>query len=148
MVQDAQRYRRKVNRFNKIVVALQKAGIAVGPMYVLTVAGRRSDEPRRVPVAIFPIAGERYLLQAYRKAAWVANVRAAETVTLTRGRRSSVVRLTELSVAERRPLLHDHIANSPPRFGRLLVTTGLVDDPSPETVAAAADRIAVFRIED
>lgn len=148
MVQDAQRYRRKVNRFNKIVVALQKVGIAIGPMYVLTVAGRRSGEPRRVPVAILPIKGERYLFQAYRKAAWVANARAAETVTLTRGRRSAVVRLTELSVAERRPLLHDHIANSPPRFGKLLVTTGLVDDPSPETVAAAADRIAVFRIEN
>ncbi|MFI1918426.1 nitroreductase family deazaflavin-dependent oxidoreductase [Nocardia sp. NPDC020380] len=123
-------------------------GIAVGPMYVMTVVGRKSGEPRTVPVAVNSISGERYVIQAYRKADWVANVRAAGTATLRRGRRSEVVRLVELPVDDRRSLLREHIANSPARAGKLLVTTGLVDDPSPEAVAAAAGRIAVFRIAD
>ncbi|MFI7004692.1 nitroreductase/quinone reductase family protein [Nocardia sp. NPDC050175] len=145
---DPQRYRRRINRFNRLIVALQKVGIAMGPMYLLTATGRHSGRPRTVPVAVWPIAGERYILQAYRKAAWVANVRAAQSVTLTRGRRSAIVRLIELPVEERRPLLRDHVTNGPPRLARLLVTTGLVDDPSPETIATAAHRIAMFRIAD
>ncbi|MFD6157565.1 nitroreductase/quinone reductase family protein [Nocardia sp. NPDC060256] len=145
---DPQRYRRRINRFNRLIAVLQKVGIAMGPMYLLTATGRHSGRPRTVPVAVWPIAGERYILQAYRKAAWVANVRAAQTVTLSRGRRSTIVRLIDLPVEERRTLLRDHVTNGPPRLGRLLVTTGLVDDPSPETIAAAAHRIAVFRIVD
>jgi len=143
----AQNYRRMVNAGNKIVVGLQRLGVAFGPMQLLTVAGRRTGVPRTFPIAVVSVNGGRYICQAYPKAAWVANVRAAGEVTLTRGRRTSAARLTEVPVEERRPLLHELVAQSPASVGKRLVTTGLADAPTPEAVAAAADRIAVFRVE-
>jgi deazaflavin-dependent oxidoreductase (nitroreductase family) len=143
----AEKYRRRVNFFNKVVVRLQRAGIAFGPMQLLTVAGRRSGEPRTFPLAVLPLTGGRYLIQAYPKAAWVANARAAGTATLTRGRRSKTVRLTELPVEERRPLLRELVGNSSASVGNRYVTTGLAEEATPESVAASAHRIAMFRID-
>ncbi|WP_435592835.1 nitroreductase/quinone reductase family protein [Nocardia sp. bgisy118] len=147
MAQDTDAWLRKVKRFNKVIIWLQKMGIALGPHHLITTTGHRTGQPRIAAIGVIPIAGQRYIFQAYPKAAWVANVRAAQTVTLSRGRRSSVVKLVELPVEERRPILRDHIANSHARVGNLFVTTGLVEDPTPQAVADAADRIAVFRIE-
>lgn len=143
----AQNYRRMVNAGNKIVVRLQRLGLAFGPMQLLTVAGRRTGVPRTFPIAVIPLDGARYIFQAYPKAAWVANARAAGEVTLTRGRRASAARLTEVPVEERRPLLRKLVEQSPPSVGKRLVTTGLADAPTPDAVAAAAERIAVFRVE-
>jgi deazaflavin-dependent oxidoreductase (nitroreductase family) len=147
MTQKAENYRRKVNAFNKVVVRLQRVGIAFGPMQLLTVTGRHSGQPRTFPIAVLPLTGGRYIIQAYPKAAWVANARAADTVTLTRGRRSSTARLVEVSVDERRPLLRELVATSPASVGNRYVTTGLAAAATPEGVAAAAGRIAVFRVD-
>ncbi|WP_439381623.1 nitroreductase family deazaflavin-dependent oxidoreductase [Amycolatopsis lexingtonensis] len=143
----AQSYRRMVNAGNKIVVGLQRLGVAFGPMQLLTVPGRRTGVPRTFPIAVLPIDGHRYIVQAYPKAAWVANVRAAAAVTLTRGRRTSTARLAELPVEERRPVLRKLVESSPSSVGKRFVTTGLAEAPTPEGVAAAAERIAVFRVE-
>ncbi|WP_254896826.1 nitroreductase family deazaflavin-dependent oxidoreductase [Amycolatopsis sp. Hca4] len=143
----AQSYRRMVNAGNKIVVGLQRLGVAFGPMQLLTVPGRRTGVPRTSPVAVLPLDGASYIFQAYPKAAWVANVRAAGEVTLTRGRRSSAARLVELPVEERRPMLRRLVETSPASVGKRFVTTGLADAPTPDGVAAAAERIAVFRVE-
>ena len=147
MTQKAENYRRMVKAFNKVVVGLQRVGIAFGPMQLLTVAGRRSGQPRTFPIAVLALAGGRYIIQAYPKAAWVANVRAADTVTLARGRRSSTVRLVEVPVDERRPLLREVVETSPASVGNRFVTTGLAEAPTPDAVAAAAPRIAVFRVD-
>jgi deazaflavin-dependent oxidoreductase (nitroreductase family) len=149
--QKAQSYRRTVNRINKMITRLQRIGIAFGPMQLLTVTGRRSGQPRTFPIAVLPLAGGRYIMQAFPNAAWVANARAAaraaDTVTLSRGRRSSAVRLTEVPVDERRPLLREVVETQPASAAKRLVTNGLAEAPTPDAVAAAADRIAVFRIE-
>lgn len=143
----AQSYRRTVNRINKVITGLQRVGIAFGPMQLLTVAGRRSGQPRTFPIAVLPLAGGRYLVQAFQHAAWVANARAADTATLTRGRRSTTVRLVEVPVEERRPLLREVVKTQPTSAAKRYVTNGLADAPTADAVAAAADRIAVFRIE-
>ncbi|GAA5112582.1 nitroreductase family deazaflavin-dependent oxidoreductase [Pseudonocardia adelaidensis] len=143
----AQRYRRMVNRINKIITGLQRIGIAFGPMELLTVPGRRTGRPRTFPIAVIPLTGGRYIMQAFPNAAWVANVRAADTVTLTRGRRSRTVRLVEVPVEERRPLLREVVASQPASAAQRLVTNGLAAAPTPDAVAAAADRIAVFRVQ-
>jgi deazaflavin-dependent oxidoreductase (nitroreductase family) len=136
-----------VNTVNKAIVGLQRLGIAFGPMQLLTVAGRKSGVPRTFPIAVLPLAGGRYVIQAYPKAAWVANVRAAGEATLSRGRRSATVRLTEVPVEERRPLLREVVSTGPASVGNRYVTTGLAEAPTPDGVAAAAERIAVFRID-
>jgi deazaflavin-dependent oxidoreductase (nitroreductase family) len=145
--QKAQSYRRTVNRFNKVIISLQRLGIAFGPMQLLTVTGRRSGQPRTFPIAVLPLSGGRYILQAFPKAAWAVNARAADTVELTRGRRSSTVRLVEVPVEERRPLLRELVRTQPASASKRLVTNGLATAPTPDAVAAAADRIALFRIE-
>jgi deazaflavin-dependent oxidoreductase (nitroreductase family) len=147
MTDQAQSYRRKVNTINKVITRLQRLGLAFGPMQLLHVKGRRSGEPRTFPIAVLPLTGGRYIIQAFPKAAWVANVRGADTVTLSRGRRSSTVRLVELPVEERRPVLREVVSTSPASVGKRYVTTGLAESSTPDGVAAAAERIAVFRIE-
>jgi hypothetical protein len=98
-----------------------------------------------------PAGRGRYIVQAFPNAAWVTNARAAaraaDTVTLTRGRRSSNARLTEVPVEERRPLLREVVETQPTSAAKRYVTNGLAEAPTPDAVAAAADRIAVFRIE-
>jgi deazaflavin-dependent oxidoreductase (nitroreductase family) len=143
----AQRYRRMVNRFNTLITGLLRLGIAFGPMQLLTVTGRRTGQPRTFPIAVLPLAGGRYIVQAFPNAAWVANARAADTVTLTRGRRSSTVRLVEVPVAERGPLLREVVRTQPASAAQRYVTNGLAAAPTPDAVAAAAEWIAVFRIE-
>jgi deazaflavin-dependent oxidoreductase (nitroreductase family) len=147
MTEQAQKYRRRVNGINKVITRLQRMGVAFGPTQMLTVNGRKSGQPRTFPVAVLDLAGGRYIVQAFPKAAWVANARAAETATLSRGRRSTTVRLVEVPVEERRPLLREVIATQPASAARRYVTTGLADAPTADAVAAAAERIAVFRIE-
>ncbi|MGW5106338.1 nitroreductase/quinone reductase family protein [Nocardia sp. NPDC004123] len=77
MDQAAADLKHKVKRFNKVIVALQRAGIAFGPMHLLTAPGRKSGQPRTAPIAVVPIDGQRYIIQAYPQAAWVANARNA-----------------------------------------------------------------------
>ncbi|MEV0464666.1 nitroreductase/quinone reductase family protein [Nocardia tengchongensis] len=144
---DPEKFRRGVNNFNKMIIGLQKLGVAFGSTHLLTVPGRRSGQPRIAPVAVVTIDGSRYLFQAYPRSAWVANVRAAGTATLSRGRRARTVRLEEVPAEARRPLLRVHVGNSSARVGKLFVDSGLVEKPDPDSVAAAAERIAVFRIE-
>jgi deazaflavin-dependent oxidoreductase (nitroreductase family) len=147
MTDQAQSYRRKVNTINKAITRLQRLGLAFGSMQVLHVKGRRSGEPRAFPIAVLSLTGGKYIIQAFPKAAWVANVRGADTVALSRGRRTSTVRLVEVPVEERRPLLREVVSTGAASVGKRYVTTGLAESPTPEGVAAAAERIAVFRVE-
>lgn len=144
---NADRYRRRVNTINKIISGLQRAGLAFGPMQLLTVRGRRTGRELTFPIAVNELSGGRYVFQAFPKAAWVANVRAADTVTLTRGRKAATARLVEVPVTDRGPLLRELVETSPASVGRRFVTTGLAEHATPEGVAAAADRIAVFSVE-
>lgn len=144
---NADRYRRVTNTINKVIIGLQRRGIAFGPMQLLTVKGRRTGQPRTFPIAVNVLGGGRYIFQAFPKAAWVANARDADTVTLTRGRSSATARLVEVPVQERGSLLRELVRTSPKSVGERFVTTGLAETSTPDGIAAAADRIAVFRVE-
>jgi deazaflavin-dependent oxidoreductase (nitroreductase family) len=139
--------RRLVNAINFVIIGLQRTGIVFGPMQLLTVAGRRTGQPRTFVIAVVSVAGQRYVVQAFPKAAWVANTRAADQVTLIRGRRSMAARLVELPVDARRPVLRQLVAQSPATVGKRYADNGLSSSPAPEDVAASAERIAVFRVE-
>ncbi|MCX4091470.1 nitroreductase/quinone reductase family protein [Nocardia sp. alder85J] len=140
-------YRRMVNSVNKVIIGLQRTGIAFGPMQLLTVPGRRTGRPRTFAIAINELDGERYIFQAFPKAAWVANARAASTVTLTRGRRSATARLVEIPLPERGPLLRRLVATSPARVADIFVSSGQAEAATADAMAAAAPRIAIFRVE-
>ena len=85
----------------------------VGPgwLVVLEMAGRRSTRAVSLPVVIAVFEGERYLVSMLGKEAnWVRNVRAAEgqAVLRRRGRRT-VVRLCEVDVDRRAPILRAYL---------------------------------------
>src|SRR5262249_52671344 len=90
---------------NRLVIALQRIGIAFGPMHLLTVPGRKTGTSRTTPVSVVDVAGTRYLVQAFPRAAWVANARAAGAGVLARGRREEQVRLTLMPAPERPAIL-------------------------------------------
>ena len=93
-----------VRLVNILTTSLVRAGFKVGaakaPMYLLTVRGRKSGQPRTTPIVVAEQDGKRYLVAPYGLVDWVRNLRAAGEATLTHGRRSEVVRARELSPTE------------------------------------------------
>src|SRR5438270_12296180 len=86
---------------NTMVKTLLRAGVKLNgpgkaPMYLITVRGRKSGQPRTTPIAVLEQDGKRYLLTPYGAVDWVRNLRAAGEATFTRGRRSEQLRATEL----------------------------------------------------
>src|SRR5688572_15070808 len=90
---------------NKVIIFLQRLGLPLGTMHLLTVRGRRTRQPRTTPVSPLTVAGHRYVIGGYEGADWVRNARAAGEGVLARGRRAERVRLVDLPEPERRPVL-------------------------------------------
>jgi deazaflavin-dependent oxidoreductase (nitroreductase family) len=130
-------------------MAMMRLGLPISgkeaPM-VLTVAGRKSGEPRSTPITPMYVDDERYVVSGFPGADWVKNARAAGTATLTSGKTSETVRMVELSPEAARPLLR--------QFPTLVQTgvsfmkrSGLVTDATPDEFEALAGRCAVFRFD-
>jgi deazaflavin-dependent oxidoreductase (nitroreductase family) len=114
---------------------------------VLTLPGRRSGQPRRTPLTILDLDGQRYVLQGYARTDWVANLRAAGHVgTLSVGRRSEQVRLVELDAAAAEPVLRAWPVRVP-QGAKVMKDAGVVDEISPDAFAALAGTCAVFRVD-
>src|SRR6476660_4512303 len=103
---------------NAVTLALLRAGVKlVGPflffgnypMYLLTVRGRKSGQPRTVAVAIMQRNGKRYVGSPYGIVDWVRNLRAASEAMLTRGRRSETIRAIELPPQEAALVIREEI---------------------------------------
>ena len=54
--------------------------------------------------------GKRWLVAPYGAVQWVRNIRAAGTATLTRGRHSEAITVTELSGRDAAPILKQYLA--------------------------------------
>src|SRR4051812_10037576 len=81
-------------------VGIKLMGFGKYPMYLLTVRGRKSGQPRTVSIAILERDGKRYLGAPFGAVNWVRNLRSAGEATLTRGRRSEIVSASELPPKE------------------------------------------------
>jgi deazaflavin-dependent oxidoreductase (nitroreductase family) len=64
------------NVFNRGIARLTKMGVSVWGSRVLEVKGRKSGEPRRVPVNLLTIDGAQYLVSPRGEGQWVRNARA------------------------------------------------------------------------
>ena len=124
----------------RLNVAMLRRGLKIGSQSLLSVRGRRSGELRRTPVSIATLDGTRYIVAAFSDAAWVKNVRAAGSGTLGRGRSIEEVRLIELPVGERGPVLRAFLQQV--RGG-----VRFFGSADPDALVAAADRYPVFRVE-
>jgi len=133
---------------NRVVRGLNRLGLRLGTIHVLTIAGRRSGIPRSTPVSPLTVDGRRYLVAGLPQGDWARNVRAAGQGDLTAGRRRAEVSLTEVTDPELRRAVMRAFPVEVPGGVSFFVKLGLVAGPDPAEFAAAADRVAVFEIND
>jgi len=133
---------------NVLTTALLRAGFKlVGfgkyPMYLLTVNGRKSGQPRTISIAIIERNGKRYLGAPVGAVAWVRNLRAAGQAILTRGRRSEMVSAIELPPSEAALVLCEEVKGGNP-FSRYF---GVTAESSLEEFERAAAIHPLFLLE-
>jgi hypothetical protein len=131
---------------NPLIVALQRRGVVIGTMRLLSVPGRKSGQLRTTPVSPLVVEGERYIVAGFEDADWVKNARVAGWSTLARGRDKERVNLVELPLQERVPVLREFprkIPNGVQFFRQLYGISG-----TPEEFETLAPRCPVFRVEE
>jgi deazaflavin-dependent oxidoreductase (nitroreductase family) len=127
---------------NRVMAVTVRRGRGPKTLRLLTVAGRRSGQPRTTPVHVLESDGARWLVAPYGAVGWVRNLRAAGTATLERGGRSERVGAVEVGPEEAAPVLRRYIADVPITRPYFDVTA---DSPL-EAVLAEAGRHPVFRL--
>lgn len=131
---------------NRVVKMLQRLGLPLGTIHVLTVPGRVSGEPRATPVSPLTVGGRRYVVAGLPHADWARNARAAGRAELARGRNRQAVTLHEVvEPAVRREVMAAFPVEVPSGVA-FFVRLGLVERADPDQFAAASDRVAVFEI--
>lgn len=128
---------------NRCWAVLHARGIAPGYLVTLEVLGRRTGRPISFPLVMAAIDRERYLVSMLgADAAWVGNVRAAGGRALLRHGREEEVRLEEVAVEERAPVLKAYLKRAPGARPHIPVSK---DAPIGDFAAIAAE-FPVFRV--
>ena len=145
----SQHYRRPgwftQNVFNRLVAGFTRAGVSVKGSRVLEVRGRKSGEPRRVPVNLLDHLGELYLVAPRGETEWVRNVRAAGgRLTLILGRKRQDLVATEIDDSEKVPLLREYLRRWKSEVG--VFFDGVGPASSDSEIAAIAGKHPVFRL--
>ena len=141
-------------RANRLGVLLGRLGLVPRDVVVLKVRGRRSGRPRRTPVLRTPHAGAEHLVALAGESQWVRNVRAASGEAVLRRRGARPVRLVEVPVGERAPVLAAYLARARQRSGPDAAAAqarhyfGVEPGASVDDLAAIAGHYPVFRVED
>ena len=135
-----------LKQLNEDLMEQQRLGTGMHDLPVLTVVGRRSGQPRRTPLTVLEMDGERYVLGGFPGADWVQNVRAASTATLADAQKSEEVRLVELDADEARPVLRAW-PDVAPSGVEMMRDAGVVTDTTPDALEAAVGICPVFRVE-
>ncbi len=131
---------------NRVLMAVQRLGLGMKELSVLTVPGRRSGEPRSTPVTVLHLDGQRYLLVGYPGADWGRNARAAGRGTLSVGRVAEPVRLVELDPQAALPVLRQWPVRVAHGAG-MMRDAGVVDDVTPEAFEKIVGICPVFRLD-
>jgi deazaflavin-dependent oxidoreductase (nitroreductase family) len=127
---------------NGVFRAMTRLGIGASYRRILSVRGRRSGIIRSTPVDAIEVGSARWLVAGYGPVSWVANVRAAEHVSLSRGGRSASFRAIEAEGSEAVPVLRAYMR-------QIRVTRPYFDATPDATDAAIAAELAghaVFRL--
>jgi len=131
---------------NRVIVFLQRLGLAIGTMHVLTVMGRKSGKPHSTPVQIVTIAGQTYIVAGLEKADWVRNARAAGWGYFAHGRKRRRVGLVEVPVEQCGAILREFPRQVPHGVAFFTQIHGV--GPDPDAFSALASVCPVFRVED
>jgi hypothetical protein len=137
------------SRVNRVVAWLADHGFTPANTVTLEVPGRRTGLPRKTVVVLAFHQGGRYLVSLAGESGRVRNVRASGGRAVIRHGRAEPVRLVEVAVEERAPILRAFLerralSRSPARSARIYF--GLPPHPSIESLAERADCHPVFRL--
>jgi deazaflavin-dependent oxidoreductase (nitroreductase family) len=102
---------RMMNRASASVASL---GVTSNYMETLEVTGRKSGRTHSLPVVIAIVGGERYLVSMLgENVQWVQNVRASGGRAVLKSRGREAIRLQEIPVSERAPILKAYLERAP-----------------------------------
>ena len=128
---------------NRLEGWLHTVGVASNYLITLEVPGRRSGHKVSLPLVMVVLEGERYLVSMLgANVNWVRNAKAAGgNVTLRHGRREDV-RLEEIALEKRAPVLKAYLKRAPGARAHVPVDK---DAPLSE-FERVAPQIPVFRV--
>jgi deazaflavin-dependent oxidoreductase (nitroreductase family) len=132
------------NVINRIVAWLTGLGLSVWGSRVLEVRGRSTGAPRRTPVNLLELDGERYLVAPRGETQWVRNLRASGEGRLLLGRRAEPFKAVEIADAEKLPILRAYLKRWKAEVG--VFFEGVGPDSSDEEIARIAPKHPVFRL--
>jgi deazaflavin-dependent oxidoreductase (nitroreductase family) len=131
--------------FNPLMMLSTRLGLSVWGSRVLEVRGRKSGQPRRVPVNLLHHEGDDYLVSPRGEGEWVRNVRAADgRLALILGRRRSEWQAHEVTGDDRVPVIRAYLRRWKAEVG--VFFEGVGPDSSDEELAAQAPRHPVFKL--
>jgi len=112
-------------------------------MITLEVRGRKSGEPRSVVVNSIEVDGQKYLVAPRGETEWVRNVRAAGGEAVIRHGKRTRIRLEEIPVSERGPVIQAYL---PKNAMATKAHFGVEPDAALEDFQRIAPDHPVFRI--
>ena len=130
--------------FNPIVAASTRLGLSLLGSRVLEVRGRSSGQPRRTPVNLLALDGERYLVAPRGETQWVRNLRASGEGRLLLGRRAEPFAAVEVDDEHKVPILRAYLERWKAEVG--VFFDGVAPDSPEEELRQAAPKHPVFRL--
>lgn len=129
---------------NPVMAWFVRRGLGFKGAAVLEVRGRRSGEPRTIPVNPLPLGGERYLLAPRGETEWVRNIRVAGGGALITRRGREEFAVMEVADAEKLPIIRAYLREWAWEVGAFF--EGLSATSGDAEVRAVASSFPVFRI--
>ncbi len=114
-------------------------------MRIVTIRGRTTGKQYSTPVWLMERPDGRYWVAVFGETNTIKNARAAGRATLSRRALREDVRLAEVAVSERVPLLRAYLGTNKSRTARMYF--GATPESSDPEFAAIAPEHAVFRLE-
>ncbi|MFL6204416.1 MAG: nitroreductase/quinone reductase family protein [Acidimicrobiales bacterium] len=132
--------------FNRFVGWLTRRGVSVWGSRVLEVPGRRTGEPRQVPVNLLTVDGVDHLVSPRGNGQWVRNVRANDgRLALVLGSRRTTHVAHELADADKVDVLRPYLRRWRFEVGQFF--DGVSADSSDDELLAIAPKHPVFRLD-
>jgi hypothetical protein len=100
-------------RYARIWNMVLHLGLLPKRWVTLEVRGRRTGAVTRFPIGMADVGGQWYVVSMLGECNWVKNVRAAEGQASLRRRRARAVRLIEMPVEERAPVIKQYLEKVP-----------------------------------
>jgi hypothetical protein len=116
---------RYVPATNVVMKLFARLGVKTGPVNVITVAGRKSGQPRSTPVTPWVVDGKKYVIS---------------------GRTTTRVRLTEVTDPALKERVVTSFGTENRAGGSFLKQAGVAPDRTPKGIAAATPHVAVFEV--